>query len=93
MGKVALVSTGGNSGIGTAVSYAFARECATIAFTYVKGDEDIDANNTLNIINKSKMRYSGYPTAIPTDLGHNINCKNVVDKVIEKYGRIDILVK
>ena len=38
------------------------------------------------------MEGSGDPIAIPTDLRYDKNCKNVVDEVIEKYGRMDILV-
>ncbi|KVF17756.1 hypothetical protein Ccrd_026849, partial [Cynara cardunculus var. scolymus] len=90
-GKVALV-TGGDSGIGRAVCYAFAKEGATIAFTYVKGDEDIDATDTLKIIKEAKTSESSDPTAISTDLGYNKNCQNVVDEVIAKYGRIDVLI-
>nr|GEV78179.1 reverse transcriptase domain-containing protein [Tanacetum cinerariifolium] len=90
-GKVVLVA-GGDSGIGRSVCYHFAKEGATIAFTYVKGDEDIDAKDTLAIINESKMEGSGVPVAIPTDLRYDINCKNVVDEVIAKYGGLDVLV-
>ncbi|KAJ9538722.1 hypothetical protein OSB04_031455 [Centaurea solstitialis] len=90
-GKVALV-TGGDSGIGRAVCYAFAKEGATIAFTYVKGDEDIDANDTLKIIKEAKTSDSCDPTAIPADLRYSKNCENVVDEVIAKYGCIDILI-
>ncbi|KAJ0677329.1 putative short-chain dehydrogenase/reductase SDR, NAD(P)-binding domain superfamily [Helianthus annuus] len=90
-GKVALV-TGGDSGIGRSVCYHFAMEGATVAFTYVKGVEDIDANDTLRIINESKVKGSGDPIAIPTDLRYSANCKDVVDEVIAKYGRIDVLV-
>ncbi|KVH74164.1 Glucose/ribitol dehydrogenase, partial [Cynara cardunculus var. scolymus] len=89
--KVALV-TGEDSGIGRAVCYAFAKEGATIAFTYVKGDEDVDATDTLKIIKEAKTSESSDPTAIPTDLGYNKNCQNVVDEVIAKYGRIDVLI-
>ncbi|KAI3814840.1 hypothetical protein L1987_14486 [Smallanthus sonchifolius] len=67
-------------------------EGATVAFTYVKGVEDIDANDTLKIINKSKVKGSSDPIAIPTDLRYSKNCKDVVDEVIAKYGRIDVLV-
>ncbi|KAK1414168.1 hypothetical protein QVD17_29909 [Tagetes erecta] len=90
-GKVALV-TGGDSGIGRSVCYHFAMEGATVAFTYVKSVEDIDAHDTLKIINESKGEGSSDPIAIPTDLKYSKNCKNVVDEVIAKYGRIDVLV-
>ncbi|GKC00834.1 F-box domain containing protein, partial [Tanacetum coccineum] len=90
-GKVALV-TGGDSGIGRSVCYHFAIEGATVAFTYVKGDEDIDAMETLKIIHDSKVSDSGDPIAIPTDLKYNKNCEKVVEEVVAKYGRIDILV-
>src|SRR3954465_12438859 len=46
-GKVALV-TGGDSGIGRAVSVHFAKEGADIAIVYL--DEDIDANETKNLV-------------------------------------------
>ena len=84
--------TGGDSGIGRAVCYSFAKEGATVAFTYVKGVEDIDAKNTLKIINDAKVREAGAPIAIPADLRYDKNCKKVVDEVVAKYGRIDILV-
>ncbi|KAJ0488398.1 putative short-chain dehydrogenase/reductase SDR, NAD(P)-binding domain superfamily [Helianthus annuus] len=90
-GKVALV-TGGDSGIGRSVCYHFALEGATVAFTYVKNVEDIDANDMLKITNESRVKGSGDPIAIPTDLRYDKNCKDVVDDVIAKYGRIDILV-
>lgn len=90
-GKVALV-TGGDSGIGRAICYHFAKEGATIAFTYLKGIEDIDAMDTLKIINEAKVSDCGDPTAIHTDLKYYKNCKKVVEGVIAKYGCIDILV-
>lgn len=83
---------GGNSGIGRSVCYYFAMEGATVAFTYVKGVEDIDAIDTLKIINESRVKGSGDPIAIPGDLRYNKNCKDVVDEVISKYGCIDVLV-
>ncbi|XP_074356298.1 glucose and ribitol dehydrogenase-like [Apium graveolens] len=90
-GKVALV-TGGDSGIGRSVCHCFALEGATVAFTYVKGQEDKDAKDTLDMIRKAKRSDARDPIAVPTDLGFDENCKKVVDEVVKAFGRIDILV-
>nr|ANI19829.1 glucose/ribitol dehydrogenase [Hevea brasiliensis] len=91
LGKVALV-TGGDSGIGRAVSYYFTLEGATVAFTYVKGQEDMDTDHTLKILSESKAEGAKDPIAIPTDVGFEENCRSVVDQVMAEYGHIDILV-
>uniref|UniRef100_A0A0D9WCK1 Uncharacterized protein n=1 Tax=Leersia perrieri TaxID=77586 RepID=A0A0D9WCK1_9ORYZ len=95
--KVAIV-TGGDSGIGRAVCLCFAMEGATVAFTYVKGEEEKDAEVTLRAlrdIQSSRGRGGGSkdPIAIPADLGYEENCRKVVDQVADAYGgRIDVLV-
>ncbi|XP_021750337.1 glucose and ribitol dehydrogenase-like [Chenopodium quinoa] len=92
-GKVALV-TGGDSGIGRAVCYYFALEGANVAFTYVKGPEDRDADDALALIREAaKENDAGEPIAILADLrlGED-ECKKVVDKVVSQFGCIDVLV-
>ncbi|KAM7478020.1 hypothetical protein LguiA_026233 [Lonicera macranthoides] len=90
-GKVALV-TGGDSGIGRAVCQCFVLEGATVAFTYVKAQEDKDANVTLQALKKAKSPDAKDPIAIPADLGFDENCKKAVDEVVKAFGRIDVLV-
>jgi NAD(P)-dependent dehydrogenase (short-subunit alcohol dehydrogenase family) len=92
--KVALV-TGGDSGIGRAVCLCFTLEGATVAFTYVKGHEEKDAEETLHALRdiKSRTGARGDPMAVPTDLGYEENCRRVVEEVAGAYGgRIDVLV-
>ncbi|KAI4372272.1 hypothetical protein MLD38_010521 [Melastoma candidum] len=90
-GKVALV-TGGDSGIGRAVCHCFALEGATVAFTYLKGQEDKDANDTLQMLRQVKTPDAKDPMAVAGDLGFDENCKKVVEEVVGAYGRIDVLV-
>ncbi|GJU67577.1 glucose and ribitol dehydrogenase [Tanacetum coccineum] len=68
-GKVALV-TGVDSGIGRAVCYHFVKEGATVAFTFVKGQEDKDADDTLHVLLENKTSDAKNPIAVGADLGH-----------------------
>lgn len=84
-GKVAII-TGGDSGIGRSVAVLFAKEGADVVIVYL--NEHADAEETANMIRK----YHKEALLIPTDISVEVNCKNVVDQTIEKFGRLDILV-
>jgi NAD(P)-dependent dehydrogenase (short-subunit alcohol dehydrogenase family) len=84
-GKVAII-TGGDSGIGRAVAVHFAREGADIAILYL--DEHKDADEVVELVRKEGKRclkFSG-DVAKPETAG------DVVGKVVQELGRLDILV-
>ncbi|WAH36116.1 SDR family oxidoreductase [Alicyclobacillus dauci] len=85
LGKVAIV-TGGDSGIGRAVSIAFAKEGADVVIPYY--DEHGDAEETKQYV----KAYGRRCTLIPGDLGDEQHCKEIVAYAMRKHGRVDILV-
>lgn len=84
-GKIALI-TGGDSGIGRAVSVHYAREGADIAIVYF--DEDIDATETQRIVNA----YGRKCLLIKGDVKKSSFCKKAVEQTVGEYGRLNILV-
>ena len=83
--KVALIS-GGDSGIGRAVAVHFAREGCDIAFLYLNEHED--AAETRRLVEAEGRAC----LAQATDARSEAACRAVVDKVIGRFGRLDILV-
>ena len=84
-GKVALV-TGGDSGIGRAVSVLFAREGAKVAIAYL--DETEDAEKTKKLVEDEGSE----ALLLEGDLGDEARAKSVMDKTIERFGQLDVLV-
>jgi NAD(P)-dependent dehydrogenase (short-subunit alcohol dehydrogenase family) len=85
-GKKAVV-TGGDSGIGKAVSLLFAKEGADVAIIYL--NEDKDANDTRKLI---KEKYNRECILIKGDISKEAFCKRAVLKAQKKLSTIDILV-
>nr|WP_312216968.1 SDR family oxidoreductase [Clostridioides sp.] len=83
--KVAII-TGGDSGIGRAVAYAFVKEGAHVAISYL--NEHIDAKETMEFIENS----GGKCILIPGDLRNPSTSKEVVEKTLNTFGKIDILI-
>jgi len=82
--KVAVI-TGGGRGIGQAIAYAFAKAGAKVVLTSRKA-QDLEA--TANEI----IAFGGEAFPLPAHLGKTEEIKKMIDAVMAKYGRIDILV-
>jgi NAD(P)-dependent dehydrogenase (short-subunit alcohol dehydrogenase family) len=84
--QVAVV-TGGDSGIGRAVALAFAREGADLVLCYLEG-EDEDGQETARLVQEAGRKV----VLVPADLTEEEACRTLVDRAVEEFGRIDILV-
>jgi len=84
-GKVAII-TGGDSGIGRAVAIAYAREGADVLVSYLNEDED--ARETRRWVEQAGRRCE----LLPGDIADPAHCRAIVQKAVDAFGRIDILV-
>lgn len=84
-GKIALI-TGADSGIGRAVAIAFAREGADVAIAFL--NEEDDANETARWVTDAGQK----ALLLPGDITDPAHCRELVQKTVDKFGRIDILV-
>jgi NAD(P)-dependent dehydrogenase (short-subunit alcohol dehydrogenase family) len=84
-GKVALI-TGGDSGIGRATAVLFAREGADLAILYLNESED--AQETKRLIEREGRTC----LTIAGDVGDPDFCSSAVDQVIQRFGKLDVLV-
>ncbi len=84
-GKAAVV-TGGDSGIGRAVSVLFAREGANVAIVYK--EEDRDARDTEALIQAEGRN----ALLIRGDVGDKTFCEDAMQQTLQRFRRIDVLV-
>ncbi|RYG32265.1 SDR family oxidoreductase [bacterium] len=84
-GKRALV-TGGDSGIGRAVSVHFAREGADVAIVYL--DEEEDAEETKSLVEAEGRK----AILIRGDVGDQAFAKSAVERTVSDLGGLDIVV-
>ena len=83
---VALI-TGGDSGIGRAVAVLFAREGADVAIVYLPVEES-DAQTTRKAVKAEGRR----ALLIPGDVQQSKFCVEAVERTVEAFGRLDIVV-
>ncbi|GHA26495.1 oxidoreductase [Salinimicrobium marinum] len=84
-GRNAII-TGGDSGIGRAVAIAFAREGANVLISYLKEHEDAD--KTAQYVRDAGKK----AVLLAGDVSDENHCKKIVQRAVEEFGHIDILV-
>lgn len=84
-GMTALI-TGGDSGIGRAVAVLYAREGADVAIVYL--DEVGDAEETRAAVEREGRQ----ALLIKGDVTDSGFCRTAVERTIDEFGRLDILV-
>ncbi|MDA4136297.1 MAG: SDR family oxidoreductase [Thaumarchaeota archaeon] len=82
-GRVAII-TGGNSGIGKATAILFAQEGAKVV---VAGRNSSRGREVVDEIRKK----GGDAVFVRTDVSKSEDVKNLVEKTVSRYGRIDVL--
>ncbi len=83
-GKVVII-TGASSGIGRACAIEYARKGATVVL----------ASRNLSELQKVEKRitsYSGSALVVQVDVRNENECRELIKRTIEQYGRIDILI-
>ena len=80
------IITGGDSGIGRAVAIAFAREGTDVLIAYL--NEDSDAEETRRLVEEAGRK----AVLVPGDIQTSAHCREIVDRAVQEFGGIDILV-
>jgi NAD(P)-dependent dehydrogenase (short-subunit alcohol dehydrogenase family) len=80
--KVALI-TGGTTGIGRDTAVLFAKEGAKVVFS---GRREVEGNETLDLVRAA----GGYGHFVKSDVSKSADVESLVQKTIEKYGRLDV---
>lgn len=83
--KVAII-TGADSGIGKATALLFAQEGADMVISYLS--ETPDAKETQKEVEKMGRKC----VLVKGDISKEKHCQKIIDKTIEEFGQIDILV-
>ncbi|MEY2858090.1 MAG: hypothetical protein RLZZ74_2402 [Cyanobacteriota bacterium] len=83
--KVALI-TGGDSGIGRSVAVLYAKEGAKVAIVYL--DEHQDAEETKRLVEER----GGKCLLIAGDIASENFCQEAIQKTIDEFGKLDILI-
>ena len=84
-GKVALI-TGGTRGIGKGIYQKFAKEGATVVFTYLSSEEKANALATELSTNGVEV------LAVKSDASKLEQAEKLIETIVEKFGQLDAVV-
>jgi len=90
-GKTILI-TGATRGIGKAMGLRFAREGANIVIAAKSVEENPKLGGTIYTAAAEMEAAGGKALAVPCDIRFEDQIQNVIDKAVEKFGGIDILI-
>ncbi|MEO2046057.1 MAG: SDR family NAD(P)-dependent oxidoreductase [Pirellulales bacterium] len=91
-GKVAVV-TGGSRGIGRATSIALAAQGAKVMVNYhCEADSSFDQSNAVDEVLDAIAKIGGTAVAQEADLAREEQARRLIDRAVQEYGGIDILV-
>lgn len=80
-----VVITGASSGIGEALAYELADQGARVALAARRVDK-------LNAVAAACEQRGGKALVVPTDVSDEGQCKHLIERTVEAYDRIDMLI-
>jgi short-subunit dehydrogenase len=80
-----IIITGASSGIGRHLALLLAEQGAWLALA-ARSTEHLEE------VSEKCLRLGGKVIVIPTDVAEKSQCQNLIEKTVEKYGRIDTLI-
>ena len=91
--RVALI-TGANNpqGIGATTAFAFAREGAKVVLVYKRIPRPFDKTKTADVVESKLQEMGADYLIIESDISNEDAVKDIYAAILERYGRIDILV-
>ena len=80
-----VIVTGASSGIGKACAIAFAKKGANLVLAARSADKLNEISREISLLGVEVL-------CIPTDVSKEADCKILMEKTLDKFGRIDVLV-